>query len=59
MEGAAAEQIRLRVADGVELVTTNVNDRALVDSLGLESAVMLGRSDGAPLAGIARLVPTP
>jgi hypothetical protein len=57
MEGAQAAQIRLRVADGLELVTAPSNDRALIDSLGLEAAVVLGRSDGAPLAGIGRLVP--
>jgi hypothetical protein len=55
MEGASAAQIRLRVADGVELVTKPSSDRALIESLGLESAVQLGRSDGAPLAGIGLL----
>jgi hypothetical protein len=55
LEGALASQIRLRVADGVELTTTPFADRALIDSLGLETAVMLGRGDGAPLAGIGRL----
>lgn len=59
MEGAAATQIRLRVADGVELVTTPTNDRSVIDSVGLESAVLLARSDGAPLAGIGRLVAAP
>ena len=57
MEGAAPGQIRLRIADGVELVTTAAPDRALIDSLGLEAAVLLGRADGAPLAGLARLAP--
>ncbi|HXK20901.1 MAG TPA: hypothetical protein VNG33_23985, partial [Polyangiaceae bacterium] len=33
MEGAAAAQIRLKVADGVELTTTPSSDRALIDSL--------------------------
>ena len=56
LEGALPSQVRLRVADGVELVTSAVSDRKLVDSLGLEAAVMLGRSDGAPLAGVGRLV---
>jgi hypothetical protein len=56
LEGALPGQLRLRVADGVELTTSPVDDRALVDSLGIEGAVMLGRSDGAPLAGIARSV---
>ena len=56
MEGAAAEQIRLRVADGVELVTTPSAEPTLVSSLGLESAVVLGRGDGASLAGVARLL---
>jgi len=55
LEGAAPEQIRLRIADGVELVTAPVEGRELVDSLGLEAAVMLGRSDGAPLAGVSRV----
>lgn len=55
IEGAAAEQIRLRVADGVELVAATSADPTLVATLGLERAVMLGRSDGAPLAGIGRL----
>lgn len=57
MEGAAAEQIRLRVADGVELRTSPTHELELLGSLGLEAAVVLGRNDGAPLAGIGRLVP--
>lgn len=57
MEGARAEQIRLRVVEGVELVTRPSQDRALTESLGLEAAVSLVRSDGAPLAGIGRLAP--
>lgn len=57
MEGAVPSQLRLRVADGVELTATASADRALVDSLGLEGAVMLGRSDGAPLAGVGELLP--
>jgi hypothetical protein len=42
-------------ADGVELATSPAPNRALIDSLGLEAAVMLARSDGAALAGIGRL----
>jgi hypothetical protein len=57
MEGALASQLRLRLADGLELVTRPVEDQGLVDSLGLESAVSLVRADGASLGGIARLVP--
>jgi len=57
MEGAAAAQIRLKIADGVELTTAPCSDRALIESLGLEAAVSLGRSDGEKLAGLARLVP--
>jgi hypothetical protein len=57
LEGAAPNQIRLRIAPGVELVTAPAHDRALIDSLGLEAAVMLARNDGAALAGIGRLAP--
>jgi hypothetical protein len=57
MEGALAEQIRLRITDGVEVVTQPCAERALLESLGLEAAVSLVRSDGTPLAGIARLAP--
>ncbi len=57
MEGALAEQIRLRAADGIELVTRPEMDGSLIDSLGLEAAVVVGRSDGAELAGIGRLAP--
>ncbi len=57
IEGALPSQIRLRPADGVEIVTAPARDRALLDSLGIESAVELERGDGVPLAGIARLVP--
>jgi hypothetical protein len=57
LEGAAPSQIRLRVAAGVELVTSPAPDRALIDSLGIESAVMLVRNDGAALAGVGRLAP--
>ncbi|MES1188799.1 MAG: hypothetical protein ABUL60_33600 [Myxococcales bacterium] len=57
LEGALPNQIRLRLAEGVELTTTPAEERALVDSLGIEAAVTLKRSDGAPLAGIARSIP--
>lgn len=57
MEGALAPQIRLRVADGVELVTRAADERALIQSLGIEAAVMIERADGAALAGIARHIP--
>ena len=57
LEGAVASQIRLRIADGIELVTSPAQDGELVASLGLEAAVMLVRGDGAPLAGLARLAP--
>ncbi len=56
MEGASAAQLRLRVADGIELTTSPSSERSLVESLGLEAAVTLGRSDGVALAGIGRLV---
>lgn len=57
MEGATAEQIRLNAPGGVTLVTSGAVDAALVESLGLNGAVTLQRSDGASLAGIAQLVP--
>jgi hypothetical protein len=57
MEGALADQIRLRAADGVELVTQAETDQSLIDSLGLEAAVVVGRRDGAELAGIGGLIP--
>jgi hypothetical protein len=56
MEGASSEQIRLRLTQELELVTQATSERALVDSLGLQAAVELVRSDGAPLAGVTRLV---
>lgn len=56
MEGVLPEQIRLRAADSVELVTKAVDERTLVNSLGIEAAVALGRSDGESLAGIGRLI---
>jgi len=57
IEGALANQIRLRVADAVELVTAATQDRQLIDSLGIEAAVEVGRADGASLAGIGGLAP--
>ena len=57
MEGAGAEQIRLELGEGVELSTVTTTDSRLIESLGLEAAVMLARSDGASLAGIAQLGP--
>jgi hypothetical protein len=59
MEGADSAQIRLRVSEGVELVTRAAADRSLIESLGLEAAVNLVRADGAPLAGIGRLAAAP
>jgi hypothetical protein len=56
VEGATPSQIRLKVIDGVELVAVPSSEASLVGSLGLESGVMLARSDGAPLAGITRLL---
>lgn len=58
LEGARPEQIRLRLGEGAELVTAPAGgEQPLVASLGLESGVFLGRSDGAPLAGIGRRAP--
>jgi hypothetical protein len=57
MEGAVAPQLRLKVAEGVELVTRPSSERGLLESLGLEAAVELERSDGSALAGIGRLGP--
>lgn len=57
MEGASAEQIRLKLADGLELLTVATSESGLIASLGLEAAVMLSRSDGASLAGIGQLGP--
>jgi hypothetical protein len=56
MEGALADQIRLRASEGVELVSALEPDRSLCDTLGLESAVLIERRDGGPLAGIGRLL---
>lgn len=55
MDGVSAAQLRLQVVEGVELATQPVTDRSLIQSLGLEAAVELRRSDGAALAGIGRL----
>lgn len=55
MEGAAPEQIRLRLTDAIELVTQPSSQRALLDSLALPAAVELVRADGASLASVERL----
>lgn len=57
MEGALTSQLRLRIADGVELVTKPAPSPELVQSLGVEAAVLLGRADGSPLVGLTRLAP--
>lgn len=57
MDGATAAQLRLKVAEGVELQTQPVTEQGLLRSLGLEAAVELRRADGAALAGISRLEP--
>jgi len=57
LEGAQAEQIRLKVADGVEVVAGGQPDSGLVESLGLEAAVLLTRKTGEPLAGIREHAP--
>lgn len=54
MEGEIASQIHFRVAHGVELVSAPAGDPALIESLGLASAVSLVRADGAPLIGVGR-----
>jgi hypothetical protein len=54
MEGATASALRLRANENLELVTRPHADAALIESLGLSAAVLLTRSDGAPLAGIGR-----
>lgn len=58
LEGAVASQIRLRVAEGVDLVAVPTDEPASVASLGLEAFVTLARTDGAPLAGIGALAST-
>lgn len=55
MDGASAQRARLRVAEGVELATRASSSAELIASLGLEAAVDVVRSDGAPLAGVGRL----
>ncbi len=55
MEGASAEQIRLKLGAGLELSTVPSADTSLIASLGLEAAVMLAREDGAAMAGIGQL----
>lgn len=57
LEGAQPQQIRLKVAEGVEVVAGGSPDQALVDSLGLEAAVLLTRKTGEPLAGIRQQAP--
>jgi hypothetical protein len=54
MEGAVAEQIRLKVAGGIELRAAPGDEQALIKNLGLETAVTLRRSDGSAIAGVAR-----
>jgi hypothetical protein len=56
MEGATADQLRLGLAGGVELVASPEADEQLIQSLGLEAAVTLRRSDGAPLGGVGELL---
>jgi hypothetical protein len=55
MEGATAPQLRLRLGDGVDITTAPSEERSLIESLGLEAAVELRRSDGSALAGVGRL----
>ena len=57
MEGKSAGQIRFELAEGVTLTTAASDDARLIESLGLEAAVMLARSDGTSLAGIGQLGP--
>jgi hypothetical protein len=59
MLGAAVDQARVRVTPNVELTLVPSQEQSLIDSLGLEAAVDVARSDGAPLAGIGGLVPKP
>lgn len=58
MDGATADQLRLGLGSerGVELVAADDVDEQLIQSLGLEAAVSLRRSDGAALAGVAELL---
>jgi hypothetical protein len=55
MEGATAPQLRLRLSDDVEVTSSASDERSLIESLGLEAAVELRRSDGSGLGGIGRL----
>lgn len=57
MLGAAASQVRLRVVEGVELALAPSSEQQLIESLGLETAVDVTRTDGVALAGIGRLGP--
>lgn len=59
MLGAAVPQARSRITPTLELTLAPSQEQSLIDSLGLESAVDVVRSDGAPLAGIVGLVPGP
>jgi hypothetical protein len=59
MEGATATELRLGASSDVELVTKPNPDATLIENLGLSAAVLLARSDGAPLAGIGRISPHP
>ncbi len=56
IEGAPAHQLKLRLAEGIELSAAPARDQALVGALGLERAVDVLRSDGASLGGISLLV---
>jgi hypothetical protein len=57
MDGKRPGEIRLELAEGVELTATATDDARLIESLGLEAAVTLARTDGASLAGIGALGP--
>jgi len=56
MLGASAAEARVLVTQELELKLGASREQPLIDSLGLESAVDVGRSDGSPLAGIGGLV---
>jgi hypothetical protein len=58
MDGATAEQLRLGIGPerGVELVASPEVDGQLIESLGLEAAVSVRRSDGAALVGLGALL---
>jgi hypothetical protein len=55
MEGKSPARIRLELAEGVELTACASDDARLIESLGLEAAVVLVRADGGSLAGIGQL----